>query len=150
MSELSSSVYSQIASTQAKKKQISLKNLVSVAVCRKMAFNMLKHTIALRQSSGLNTRDDRRLKQFIESIGVPKYVYLLYMNKTYMPTIGRQMVRDYICKGHPLNPKFRKKVRFASLNRPFSGKVILSFFWGDVRVFIFGFCVLFGAFFLYI
>jgi hypothetical protein len=113
MSEISSSVYSQIASTQAKKKQISLKNLVSIAVCRKMAFNMLKHTIALRQSSGLNTRDDRRLKQFIESIGVPKYVHLLSINKTYVPTIGRQLIREYICKGRELNRNFRKKVVFA-------------------------------------
>ena len=114
MSEVSSSVYSQIASTQIKKKQTSLKNLVSVAVCRKMAFNMLKHTIALRQSSGLNTREDRRLNQNIETMGVPKYILLLWKNKTYVPTIGRQMIKEYVCGGKELVFKFRKKVvRFA-------------------------------------
>ena len=110
MLEASSSVYSQIASTQAKKKQISLKNLVAVAVSKKMSFNMLKHTIALRQSSGLNTREDRRLKQFIEEIGVPKYVMMLWKNKTYVPTVGRQMIQEFISGGQELSDRFRRKV----------------------------------------
>ena len=73
---------------------------------------MLKHTIALRQSSGLNTREDRRLKQFIEEIGVPKYVMMLWKNKTYVPTVGRQMIQEFISGGHELSERFRRKVSY--------------------------------------
>ena len=111
MSELSSSVFSQIASTQAKKKQISLKNLVSVAISRKMAFKMLKHTIALRQSSGLNTREDHKLKQSIQEMGIYKYVSKLWKNNTYVPTIGREMIREFICQEKQLHDQFRKRVK---------------------------------------
>ena len=47
-------------------------------------------------------------------MGVPKYILLLWKNKTYVPTIGRQMIKEYVCGGKELVFKFRKKVvRFA-------------------------------------
>ena len=110
MSTTSSTAFSHISGTRQRRKQITLKRLVSVAVSPKLSFNMLKHTIALRMSTGLSSANNVALKSMIKKLAVPLYLDMLLKSKTYVPTVGREAIRKYVRAQERLTPEFRMKV----------------------------------------
>lgn len=88
---------------------------------------MLKHTIALRMSSGLSSANNVALKSMIKKLGVPLYLDMLLKSKTYVPTVGREEIRKYVRAQERLTPEFRMKV-WAFLGFEIETGVVSGFF----------------------
>lgn len=96
---------------QTKQTSTSLKNLVGIAITKKMSLNMLKHTIIHKTTRGLNSADANKIKKLIKNIGVIKYINVVFENKTYLPTIGKEKIKEFIfSQNQPLKNSFRQKV----------------------------------------
>lgn len=109
MSESSQSYQSK--QIQTKQTSTSLKNLVGIAITKKMSMNMLKHTIIHKTTRGLNSANANNIKKLIKNVGVIKYIDMLFTNKTYLPTIGKEKIKEFIfSQNQPLKNSFRRKV----------------------------------------
>ena len=109
MSENSQSIHSQ--HIKKKKTYTSLKNLIGIAVCKKMTLNMLKHSIVHNTTKGLNSVDSSKIKKAIKKLGIIKYVDEVYNTKSYLPIIGKEHIKEFILsQKFPLKSSFRKKV----------------------------------------